>query len=243
MRIAAHTMALTHRHKDISAPAGGAQKAVSRNPCSSMRSLLLAQNAPVVNRSRGTVGRPPSRIALHCRSTICALVCALTSARSLSDKWRFLERSPIARYKDVGRRPASRRTKWLRRPNTTCRAQDLARRSPFASADCKWRAFSLRRLRCRDRLCRLDAGLKIGIFRRLACQTGALDSGLNEFLNMRGHEMQAAQFAGERLLQALAGYMIADPKAVEIKLEDTLLVGIARVAHPNMGIEPSGSLG
>ena len=46
----------------------------------------------------------------------------------------------------------------------------------------------------------------------------------------------------ERLLKATPREVVANAEAVEIKIQNALLVGVARIAHPNMRVEASGSL-
>jgi hypothetical protein len=54
--------------------------------------------------------------------------------------------------------------------------------------------------------------------------------------------MEPAQLSFERLLQPPAGKLIIDGKAIEIEVQNSLFVGIARITHPDMGIEPSRPL-
>ena len=54
--------------------------------------------------------------------------------------------------------------------------------------------------------------------------------------------MQAAEIPIECLLQAVSREVIIDAEAVEIKVKNALLVGVARITHSNMGVEAPGSL-
>ena len=64
----------------------------------------------------------------------------------------------------------------------------------------------------------------------------------DELLDMRRHEVQAAEITGQGLLQPASRHFVADAEAVEIEVEDALLLVVAWIAHPDMRIEASGAL-
>src|SRR5262245_60141702 len=88
-----------------------------------------------------------------------------------------------------------------------------------------------------------DARLEIREFRGSPRQTGALYARLDEFFDMRGHQMQPAELARERLLETSAREFVANGETVQIEVENTQLVVLARIAQPHVGIEPAGTLG
>ena len=113
----------------------------------------------------------------------------------------------------------------------------------IASASASAPPLGGRRFGRRDRLDRLDPRFEIRILGRAARESGAFDAGLDEFLDMRGNELQPAEFLGENHLQTSARQLVGDPEAVEIKLEDALLLVVGRIAHADMRVEASGAPG
>lgn len=101
----------------------------------------------------------------------------------------------------------------------------------------------LRLLRRRNGFRGFDARLEVQIFSRPLRQSSALYAGFDEIFDVRWHEMQASKVARERLLKTAAREVVVDPKAVQIKIENALFVGSARITHPDMRIEASGAFG
>ena len=103
------------------------------------------------------------------------------------------------------------------------------------------RAGLRRRLGNGDRLDALDPRFEVRIFGGAMGEPGALDAGLDEFLDMRRNELQMAEFPGERHLQAAAGQLVGDVEAIEIEFEDAQLLVVGRIAHADMGVEAAGA--